>query len=102
MTYRPLDLTDIHLNRMSWSQLTKAAEDAEIHRDYARALVLWQHAYHEATLSINKNLAMAKIHFCSKQIHIPTAENRKPETGEPPFCLKKTLIHLKNRKQKAG
>lgn len=89
MTYHPLDLTYLHLNRMSWSQLTKAAEDAEIHRDYARALVLWQHAYREATLSINKNLAMAKIHFCRMKIYSSAAENRKTEMAGFSFRLQK-------------
>nr|HBD0614357.1 flagellin biosynthesis protein FlgM [Escherichia coli] len=51
---------------MSWAQITAAAEDAEIHHDYARALILWQHAYHAATLTLNKNLAVAKIDFCIK------------------------------------
>ncbi|WP_244559720.1 flagellin biosynthesis protein FlgM [Escherichia coli] len=46
---------------MSWSQLAKAAEESTVHHDYARALILWRHAYHAATLTINKNLATAKI-----------------------------------------
>ncbi|GDO96992.1 hypothetical protein BvCmsNSNP012_01218 [Escherichia coli] len=89
MTYRSLDLTYPHLNRMSWSQLTKAAVDAEIHRDYSRALILWQHAYRKATQSMNKNLATAKIHFCRTKVNIPVAENRPPGTAGLPFHLKK-------------
>ncbi|EHK5244610.1 flagellin biosynthesis protein FlgM, partial [Escherichia coli] len=56
MAYHSPDVT-LHypyLRRMSWAQITAAAEDAEIHHDYARALILWQHAYHAATLTLNK------------------------------------------------
>ncbi|EOP2632934.1 flagellar biosynthesis protein FlgM, partial [Escherichia coli] len=56
------------LHRMSWSQLERAAEESTVHHDYARALILWRHAYHAATLTINKNLATAKINFCAKRI----------------------------------
>ncbi|WP_250204728.1 flagellin biosynthesis protein FlgM [Escherichia coli] len=55
---------------MSWSQLAKAAEESTVHHDYARALILWRHAYHAATLTINKNLATAKINFCAKRKRI--------------------------------
>ncbi|ELF7827836.1 flagellar biosynthesis protein FlgM [Escherichia coli] len=72
MAYHPPDIT-LHypsLRRMSWAQITAEAEDAEIHHDYARALILWQHAYHAATLTLNKNLAVAKIDFCIKRIRM--------------------------------
>ncbi|STO67507.1 Neurotensin receptor R8 [Escherichia coli] len=62
------DLIQADLHRMSWSQLAKAAEESTVHHDYARALILWRHAYHAATLTINKNLATAKINFCAKRI----------------------------------
>ncbi|MBW0604996.1 flagellar biosynthesis protein FlgM [Escherichia coli] len=62
------DLIQGDLHRMSWSQLAKAAEESTVHHDYARALILWRHAYHAATLTINKNLATAKINFCAKRI----------------------------------
>ncbi|ENF2148158.1 flagellar biosynthesis protein FlgM, partial [Escherichia coli] len=41
MAYHSPDIT-LHypyLRRMSWAQITAAAEDAEIHHDYARALI---------------------------------------------------------------
>ncbi|HFR5710924.1 TPA: flagellar biosynthesis protein FlgM [Escherichia coli] len=72
MAYHSPDVT-LHypyLRRMSWAQITAAAEDAEIHHDYARALILWQHAYHATTLTLNKNLAVAKIDFCIKRIRM--------------------------------
>ncbi|EOJ4210171.1 flagellar biosynthesis protein FlgM [Escherichia coli] len=56
------------MHRMSWSQLARAAEESTVHHDYARALILWRHAYHAATLTINKNLATAKINFCARRI----------------------------------
>ena len=62
------DLIQGDLHRMSWSQLARAAEESTVHHDYARALILWRHAYHAATLTINKNLATAKINFCAKRI----------------------------------
>ncbi len=40
------DLIQADLHRMSWSQLAKAAEESTVHHDYARALILWRHAYH--------------------------------------------------------
>lgn len=40
------DLIQGALHRMSWSQLAKAAEESTVHHDYARALILWRHAYH--------------------------------------------------------
>ncbi len=61
------DLIQADLHRMSWSQLAKAAEESTVHHDYARALILWRHAYHAATLTINKNLATAKIN-CKRKL----------------------------------
>lgn len=64
MAYHPPDIT-LHypyLRRMSWAQITAAAEDAEIHHDYARALILWQHAYHAGKRKL--------IAVCSHQTRI--------------------------------
>ncbi|ENF0901854.1 flagellar biosynthesis protein FlgM [Escherichia coli] len=86
MAYHSPDIT-LHypyLRRMSWAQITAAAEDAEIHHDYARELILWQHAYHAATLTLNKNLTVAKIDFCIKRIRMREQMSRIIRNTEPP------------------
>uniref|UniRef100_UPI00202DD188 hypothetical protein n=1 Tax=Escherichia coli TaxID=562 RepID=UPI00202DD188 len=86
------DLIQADLHRMSWSQLAKAAEEATVHHDYARALILWRHAYHAATLTINKNLATAKINFCAKRILMRNQMSkiiRHTDTDEILFRLSK-------------
>ncbi|GAB8159413.1 hypothetical protein OkiPb00232_38710 [Escherichia coli] len=86
------DLIQADLHRMSWSQLAKAAEESTVHHDYARALILWRHAYHAATLTINKNLATAKINFCAKRILMRNQMSkiiRHTDTDERLFRLSK-------------
>ncbi|EEQ9398117.1 flagellar biosynthesis protein FlgM [Escherichia coli] len=90
-----------YLRRMSWAQITAEAEDAEVHHDYARALILWQHAYHAATLTLNKNLARAKIHFCAERIQMCEKMSRiirNTGTDEMLFCLSKHH-HLYEKKK---
>ncbi|HHS2543834.1 TPA: flagellar biosynthesis protein FlgM [Escherichia coli] len=85
--------------------ITAAAEDAEIHHDYARALILWQHAYHAATLTLNKNLAVAKIDFCIKRIRMREQMSRiirKTGTDEILFRLSKNHHLYEKKKTKEG
>ncbi|EFI4238137.1 TPA: neurotensin receptor R8 [Escherichia coli] len=64
------DITDRHtLRRMSWSELTTAAQEAELNRDYERARIVWSFALHVATTTINKNLAIAHIRRCDTLLH---------------------------------
>lgn len=64
------NITDRHtLRRMSWSELTTAAQDAELKRDYERARIVWSFALHVATTTINKNLAIAHIRRCDTLLH---------------------------------
>ncbi|GDO92722.1 neurotensin receptor R8 [Escherichia coli] len=64
------NITDRHtLRRMSWSELTTAAQDAELKRDYERARIVWSFALHVATTKINKNLAIAHIRRCDTLLH---------------------------------
>ncbi|MEE7384879.1 flagellar biosynthesis protein FlgM [Escherichia coli O21:H21] len=107
MAYHPPDVTRHYpyLRRMSWTQITAAAEDAEIHHDYARALILWQHAYHAATLTLNKNLAVAKIDFCIKRIRMHEQMSRiirKTGTDEILFRLSKHQHLYEKKKTKEG
>ncbi|HFO5954254.1 TPA: flagellar biosynthesis protein FlgM [Escherichia coli] len=107
MAYHSPDIT-LHypyLRRMSWAQITAAAEDAEIHHDYARELILWQHAYHAATLTLNKNLTVAKIDFCIKRIRMREQMSRiirKTGTDEILFRLSKNHHLYEKKKTKEG
>ena len=99
------DLIQGDLHRMSWSQLAKAAEESTVHHDYARALILWQHAYHAATLTLNKNLAVAKIDFCIKRIRMHEQMSRiirKTGTDEILFRLSKHHHLYEKKKTKEG
>ncbi|EIO6636173.1 flagellar biosynthesis protein FlgM [Escherichia coli] len=99
------DLIQGALHRMSWSQLAKAAEESTVHHDYARALILWRHAYHAATLTINKNLATAKINFCAKRILMRNQMSkiiRHTDTDERLFRLSKHHHLYEKKKKKEG
>ncbi|HHZ5609025.1 TPA: flagellar biosynthesis protein FlgM [Escherichia coli] len=99
------DLIQADLHRMSCSQLAKAAEESTVHHDYARALILWRHAYHAATLTINKNLATAKINFCAKRILMRNQMSkiiRHTDTDERLFRLSKHHHLYEKKKTKEG
>ncbi|GDK08610.1 flagellar biosynthesis protein FlgM [Escherichia coli] len=95
------DLIQGDLHRMSWSQLARAAEESTVHHDYARALILWRHAYHAATLTINKNLATAKINFCARRIQMRN-QIRHTDTDEILSRLSKHHHLYEKKKTKEG
>ncbi|WP_096853682.1 flagellar biosynthesis protein FlgM [Escherichia coli] len=79
--------------------------DETLTHDYARALILWQHAYHAATLTLNKNLAVAKIDFCIKRIRMREQMSgiiRNTGTDEILFRLSKHHHLYEKKKTKEG
>ncbi|MFK0531168.1 flagellar biosynthesis protein FlgM [Escherichia coli] len=83
----------------------KAAGRAAIHHDIARALRLGRHGYHAATLTINKNLATAKINFCAKRILMRNQMSkiiRHTDTDERLFRLSKHHHLYEKKKTKEG
>ncbi|EFO1912902.1 flagellar biosynthesis protein FlgM, partial [Escherichia coli O157] len=72
---------------------------------YARELILWQHAYHAATLTLNKNLTVAKIDFCIKRIRMREQMSRiirNTGTDEILFRLSKNHHLYEKKKTKEG
>lgn len=64
------DMTNKHtLRRMSWAELTTAAQEAELNHDYGQARILWSFALHIVSTTINKNLAIAHIRRCDTLLH---------------------------------
>lgn len=64
------DMINRHtLRRMSWSELTTAAQEAEFKRDYERARIVRSFALHVATTTMNNNLAIAHIQRCDSLLH---------------------------------